>query len=102
MNKHIAYEMQKHTKPLQKRLFYALPRVAMALVAVLLVVFAIAVGAEVVAKRDAQAAQQDTEALSSREWAGQQVCGPDMTAVWATPQIVECYRNTRLAHGAGQ
>lgn len=29
-----------------------------------------------------KAAQQDAEALASREWAGQQVCGPGALASW--------------------
>lgn len=41
---------------------------------------------------EATAAQQDTEALASREWVGQQVCGPHRTAVWESDQVLTCHR----------
>ncbi len=64
---------------------------------VLAVAVSVAVGACAV-MFDAEATQQqDTDALSSREWAGQQVCGPDATAVWLDDKTIECLRNR---HGA--
>ena len=41
---------------------------------------------------EATAAQQDAEALASREWVGQQVCGPHRTAVWESDQVLTCHR----------
>ena len=41
---------------------------------------------------EAEVARQDTEALASREWAGQQVCGPHRTAVWESDQVLTCHR----------
>lgn len=41
---------------------------------------------------EATAAQQDAEAMTSREWAGQQVCGPHRTAVWESDQVLTCHR----------
>ncbi len=73
-----AYEMQKFTKPLSKRFFYAIARWAA-------IVLALASVGFVLTGCDSNAAQadiEDSEALSSREWAGQQACGPAATAVW--------------------
>ncbi|MBF5006884.1 hypothetical protein [Diaphorobacter caeni] len=39
------------------------------------------------------AEQEDADALNSREWAGQQVCGPDRTAVWDDDKSLRCLRN---------
>lgn len=39
------------------------------------------------------AEQEDANALTSREWAGQQVCGPDRTAVWDDDKSLRCLRN---------
>lgn len=36
------------------------------------------------------AAQQDAEALASREWAGRQVCGPDKEPQWLSDQELQC------------
>lgn len=41
---------------------------------------------------EATSAQQDAEAMTSREWAGQQVCGPHRTAVWESDQVLTCHR----------
>lgn len=41
---------------------------------------------------EATAAQQDADAMTSREWAGQQVCGPHRTAVWESDQVLTCHR----------
>lgn len=104
MSKHHAYEMQKFTKPRKTRFFYALLRWGW--VAVLAAVFLLT-GCDRMAAAHAQAVEQvaelqDREALSSREWAGQQVCGAGMTAVWESDQVLACYRNTRLAQGVGK
>ena len=36
------------------------------------------------------AAQQDAEALASREWAGKQVCGPGALATWQDDKTLTC------------
>ena len=41
---------------------------------------------------EATAAQQDAEAMTSREWVGQQVCGPHRTAVWEDDKTLTCLR----------
>lgn len=47
--------------------------------------------------------QQDAEALSSRDWAGQKVCGPNKTAVWEDDKTLRCFKNldkpVRVAEG---
>ena len=89
MSKHtpyLAYEMQKFTKPLSKRLFHACARWAAIVLALATVGFVLA-GCDDAA---AQADREDAEALSSREWAGQQVCGPERTAVWRSDKELEC------------
>ena len=45
---------------------------------------------------DQVAEQQDREALSSRERAGQQVCGPHATAIWESDKSMHCAKE-RLA-----
>lgn len=40
----------------------------------------------------AQAAQQEAEAIASRQWAGQQVCGPHATPEWLDDKTLVCYR----------
>lgn len=42
---------------------------------------------------EAEVARQDTEALASREWAGQQVCGPHATPEWLDDKTLHCLRN---------
>lgn len=42
---------------------------------------------------EAEVARQDTEALASREWAGQQVCGPHATPEWLDDKTLRCLRN---------
>lgn len=75
---HPAYEMQKFTKPLQKRFFYACARWAAVVLALATVGFVLT-GCD---SNAAQAGIEESEAQNSREWAGQQVCGPEKTAVW--------------------
>lgn len=49
----------------------------------------------------AQAAQEEAEAIASREWAGQQVCGPHATPEWLDAKTLQCLRHvdqpTRVA-----
>ncbi|MGB3882032.1 MAG: hypothetical protein WA955_15790 [Diaphorobacter nitroreducens] len=41
---------------------------------------------------ESEADRQDAEAMASRDWAGQQVCGPHSTAVWETDQVLTCLK----------
>lgn len=46
--------------------------------------------------------QQDAEAISSREWAGQQVCGPNATPEWLDAKTLQCLKHADLpVHVAG-
>jgi len=40
-----------------------------------------------------QAAREDAEAKASREWVGQQVCGPRATPEWLDDKTLRCLRN---------
>lgn len=40
-----------------------------------------------------EADRQDTEALSSREFAGQAVCGPHATPEWLDDKTLQCLRH---------
>ena len=103
-HKHHAYEMQKFTKPVKRGFFYV--RLALITAAIALMAFALTGCDDLQAAHavavEQLADQQDREALSSREWAGQQVCGAGMTAVWESDLVLACYRNTRLAQGVGK
>lgn len=70
--------------------------------AALLLIFAAFFWAQADDARTA-AAQEEAEALASREWAGQQVCGPDATPVWEDAKTLLCLRHadlpTRVAGG---
>ena len=44
---------------------------------------------------DQVAEQQDREALASRLWAGQQVCGQHATAVWLDSKTMECLLHSK-------
>ncbi len=44
------------------------------------------------ARASAEADQEDAAALSSREFAGQAVCGPRATAVWTDDKALECFK----------
>ena len=44
------------------------------------------------ARADAEADQEDAAALSSREFAGQALCGPRATPVWADDKTLECLK----------
>lgn len=98
---HAAIALQKFTKPATRRFFYACA-LAAALAGALLLS-----GCDDLQAAHAQAVeqladQQDREALSSREWAGQQVCGPHATAVWLDDKTLECLRHRTQVKGAGQ
>ena len=99
-----AIALHRYTPPLSHRLFYACLKWGW--VAVLAAVFLLT-GCDDLAAAHAQAVeqladQQDAEALSSREWAGQQVCGPHATAVWTGDKEMQCFKHKRLVQGAGQ
>ena len=40
--------------------------------------------------QELEAAQQDAAALASREFAGQQVCGPAAEAQWISDKVLQC------------
>ena len=46
----------------------------------------------IAAKGSAEADEEDAAALSSREFAGQAVCGPRATPVWADDKTLECLK----------
>lgn len=50
-----------------------------------------------------QAAQEEAETIASREWAGQQVCGPRATPEWLDDKTLRCLKHvdqpTRVAGG---
>lgn len=101
-----AIALQKFTKPATRRFFYACAR-WVGILLLLAAMGSLLTGCDDLQAAHAQAVeavadQQDREALSSREWAGQQVCGAGMTAVWESDQVLACYRNTRLAQGVGK
>lgn len=85
MSKPPAFEMQKFTKPAARRFFYVCARWG-AVVLALAAVGALLTGCD---SNAAAADREDAEALSSREWAGLQVCGPEKTAVWRDDTL-EC------------
>lgn len=51
------------------------------------------VGAIAGSDAEAQADREDAEALNSREWAGQQVCGPRATPEWLDDKTLRCLKN---------
>lgn len=76
-------------QPAARGLFYAIALTAVSMLA----------GCDDLAAAHAQAVeqvaeQQDREALASRIWAGQQVCGQHATAVWLDKSTMECLINT--------
>ncbi len=85
----MAVAMHHYKQPLSKRFFYALIKWGWLTVPALLAA-SVLTGCDSAA---AEADQQDADALSSREWAGQQVCGPEATAVWLDDKTIECLRN---------
>ena len=52
----------------------------------------VAVGAAA-AHYDIEADRQDEEALDSRDFAGQQVCGPNATPEWLDDKTLQCLRH---------
>lgn len=48
----------------------------------------------------ALAAQEEAEALASREWAGRQVCGPNLEADWLDDKTLRCLRHETPARPA--
>ena len=97
-NHHLAYEMQKFTKPATRRFFYArLAVYAAALAAALALTGCDDLQAAHAKAVERVADQQDRDALSSREWAGQQVCGPKATAVWMDDKSMYCARHLEPA-----
>lgn len=93
-----AIALHVYHRPLLQRLFYALLKWGW--VAVLAAVFLLT-GCDRMAAAHAQAVEQvaelqDREALSRRERAGQQVCGPHATAIWESDKSMYCAKE-RLA-----
>ena len=81
---------QPHTQPATRRFFYAIALTAVSMLT----------GCDDLAGAHAQAVdqvaeQQDREALASRIWAGQQVCGQHATAVWLDDKTMECLLHSR-------
>lgn len=77
-------------QPALRGLFYAIALTAVSMLA----------GCDDLAAAHAQAVdqvaeQQAREALASRIWAGQQVCGPNATAVWLDDKTMECLLHSR-------
>jgi len=81
-----------HRAPITRRFFYALCRWGW------LVIFLAALAltgcadhsAEHAQAKELEAAQQDAAALASREFAGQQVCGPAAEAIWIDDKTLTC------------
>lgn len=71
--------------------------------AIWIIAFVIALGVAAVAGHESEALadQQDAEALSSREWAGRKVCGPNATPVWESDKTLLCLRHVDAAAVAG-
>lgn len=44
---------------------------------------------------EAEADREDAEALNSREWAGQQVCGPRATPEWLDDKTLRCLKTMK-------
>lgn len=89
-----AIALHRYTPPLSQRLFFAFLRWGW--VAVLAAVFLLTGCDDLAAAHahavDQVAEQQDREALASRIWAGQQVCGPHATAVWLDDKTLTCMK----------
>ncbi|MBO9679525.1 MAG: hypothetical protein J7556_14885 [Acidovorax sp.] len=68
-----------------------------------LIAAVVALGMSAVAGHDYEADAQDAAAMTSREWAGQRVCGPDATPEWIDDKTLQCLRHTgqpvRMAGG---
>lgn len=80
-----AVAIEAYRQPLLKRLFYAISRWGWVVIVPVTLTVALTGCYAGAAAADAE----DAEALNSREWAGQQVCGPAATAVWRG-DVLEC------------
>lgn len=49
----------------------------------------------IAARGSAEADREDAAALSSREFVGQEICGPHATPAWTDDQILECWKELR-------
>ena len=57
------------------------------------IVMTLGVGAVAGSDVEAEADREDAAALASREWAGQQVCGPNKTPEWLDDKTLRCLRH---------
>lgn len=58
---------------------------------ILALVITLGVG-HIAAQASAQADEEDAAALSSREFAGQALCGKGKTAVWTDDKEMDCFK----------
>ena len=89
-NHHLAYEMQKFTKPRKTRFFYACARWA-AIVFLLAAIGALLTGC------DSAAAVSAQEADSRRDIAAQAMCGPGAVVQWLDASTAECIKEASNA-----
>ena len=61
--------------------------------AIWLIAAVLTLGMGAIAGHDAEADRQDADALASRDWAGQQACGPHATPEWLDNMTLRCLRN---------
>lgn len=73
-----AVAIEVYRQPLLKRLFYAISQWGWVVI-VPVTLAAVLAGCD---SNAAQAAQEDAEALDSRDWAALQICGANETPVW--------------------
>lgn len=89
-----AVAIHKYNIPLHRRFFYALCRWGWVYVPVVLAVLALSGcadnSAEFAQATELEAVQQEEAAKASREWAGQQVCGPSAEASWLDDKTLVC------------
>ncbi len=82
-----AVAIEVYRQPLLKRLFYAISQWGWVVIVPVTLAAALA-GCD---SNAAQAAQEDAEALDSRDWAALQICGANETPVWRGDTL-ECLR----------
>lgn len=82
-----AVAIEAYKQPLLKRLFYAISRWGW----VVIVPVTLAVALSGCDSSAAQAAQEDADALASRDWAALQICGSNEAPVWRGDTL-ECLR----------
>ena len=86
--------IHKYKPPFHRRFFYGLCRWGWAIVPAVLALSVLTgcadSSAEISQAQELEAAQQDAEALASREFAGQQVCGPAALATWQDDKTLVC------------